>query len=278
MNNNFAIGFILYKPNIETIERIKEFSNLGFEIFIYDNNNDSESNFKNTFINHKINYSTQNRNIGLSNALLELCNNVKISGYHFLLYFDQDTYFNLNSILFIKEYLHKLIESKDVFFNSVVCTTFRDVNINDNSLNNIRKIRIDNYNVFSVYFTINSGSLYMLDKFDNKTLFDKDFFVDGVDYAFCLNAKKNKFNILEVYNVPGLDHDTEQGNDVFEFFGKKIRGRSYNFNRNLDFLTSHYKLIIKSISLFLPKATLLLFKSTFYYIISQIIFKVIKKK
>ena len=51
MNNNFAIGFILYKPNIETIERIKEFSNLGFEIFIYDNNNDSESNFKNTFIN-----------------------------------------------------------------------------------------------------------------------------------------------------------------------------------------------------------------------------------
>ena len=276
MNNKFAIGFILYKPTNETIDRIIEFSNLGFTIFIYDN--DFSSSFENLFNDLNIKYYTKNKNVGLSIALHCLCLNAKLAGFHSLLYFDQDTFFNKKTILFINEYLESLLNTQYVSLNSVVCTTFRDLPLKHKTWNNLNAIILNNQTLHSVYFTINSGSMYMLDKFFNYNWFDHSYFVDGVDYAFCINSKKNNYLILEIYNVPGLDHDLEQGNDFIKLFGKTYRGRPYNFKRNLDFVGAHLKLILKSFSLFSPKATLLLFKSITYYLITQLIFKIIKQK
>jgi rhamnosyltransferase len=274
MNNKFAIGFILYKPTDKIINRIVEFSNSGFKIFIYDN--DINSSYGNLFNGLNIKYFTTNKNVGLSSALHYLCYNAKNSGFSSLLYFDQDTFFNKRTLLFINNYLEALLNTKDVTLSSVVCTTFRDLPLKYRNWNNINNISFNNQVLHSVYFTINSGSLYMLDKFLNYNWFDNDFFVDGVDYAFCINSKKNKLQILEIYDVPGLDHDSEQGNVYIKIFGKSISGRSYNIKRNLDFISSHIKLIFKSFSLFSPKATFFLIKSTLYYIILQLIFKVIK--
>ncbi len=274
MNNKFAIGFILYKPTNKIIDRIIEFSNLGFTIFIYDN--DFSFSFENLFKDLNIKYYTKNENVGLSRALHCLCFNAKLAGFRSLLYFDQDTFFNRKTILFINEYVESLLNTQDVTLSSVVCTTFRDLPLKHKNSNIIKSISLKDKTLHSVYFTINSGSLYMLDKYFNYNWFDNSNHVDGVDYAFCINSKKNKYMILEIYNVPGLDHDLEQGNDFVKLFGKIYRGRSYSFKRNLDFVSAHLKLILKSFSLFSPRATLLIFKSTIYYLITQLIFKTIK--
>lgn len=274
MNSNFALGFILYKPTVNTIERILKHSIDGYKIFIYDND---EINNNQKFIHPNINYYSNFRNDGLSVGLNHLCSIAKKNGFTTLLYFDQDTIFNDETLHFINNYLN-YVNNNFSNFNTIACTTFRDFPINYRNSNTISKFEINKYSIYNVYYTINSGSLYMLNKFDDFNWFDLNFFVDGVDYAFCINCKKNKYLVTEIYNVPGLNHEDEQGNNFVNIFGITFRGRAYNFKRNIDFISSHIKLIIKSFTIFSPKATLLLFKSTFYYIISQIIFKVIKKK
>ena len=74
---------------------------------------------------------------------------------------------------------------------------------------------------------------------DKYEWFDKRYFVDGVDYSFCIKSKINKFKITEIYNTPGLDHESEQGNFPLKLHNKQISGRLYPVSRNIDFIKSH---------------------------------------
>jgi rhamnosyltransferase len=273
MNTKLALGFILYKPTNNTIDRILKHSNDCYKIFIYDND---EINNTQKFIHQNIHYYSNFRNEGLSVGLNYLCAIAKKNGFTSLLYFDQDTIFNEETLNFISIYLN-FLNSNISTLNNIACTTFRDFPTNYRNSNTISKFEINKYSIYNVYYTINSGSLYMLNKFDHFKWFDLNFFVDGVDYAFCINCKKNKYLVTEIYNVPGLNHDDEQGNNSVNILGITFRGRSYNYKRNIDFISSHIKLIKKSFSLYSPKASLLLIKSLFYYFLTQIIFKLFKK-
>ena len=134
----------------------------------------------------------------------------------------------------------------------------------------------ENFSFDNVFFTINSGSIYFLKYYNDFEWFDKRFFVDGVDYSFCIDSNKNKYRIIEVYNVIDLNHRNEQGDSYISFFNHKIYGRKYPFIRNIDFLKSHSLLLLKTLCYIQPLHFLFLTKSLLKYIIIQFLFRLKK--
>jgi rhamnosyltransferase len=76
---------------------------------------------------------------------------------------------------------------------------------------------------------------------------NRTYFVDCVDFEFCLNSKKNNLKIGECSLAPGFDHESEQGDDKYTIFGKNYSMRKYPMGRIFDTLLASSKLLILSI-------------------------------
>lgn len=271
-----ALCFILYKPSHIAISRIKKSSESGRMIFVYDNsclgNELSLSEAKG-----KIKYYNKNDNIGLSKALDFICNQAINEGFTALLYFDQDTIFDTITLAYVDKVYQNVCSITD-YAKSLACISFRDLSIKSKSLNYINTTIINGYLINDVYFTINSGTLFFLNKFSKYTWFDPSFFVDGVDYAFCINSISSGYRIGEIYNVPGINHKDEQEDVKISFLGKPLYGRIYPLKRNLDFLASHLKLLTSSFKIRNFKPKFIILKYIFSYIFFQLVFRVKLKK
>lgn len=268
--NSFPIGIVLYNPTVSSINRILFFANCGTRLYIFDNSsvyNDQLSDVNN------INYFFLNKNFGLSFSIDFLCKNAIADKFKYLLFFDQDTIFSNETLNYIEEFIIQIEDSKNPFFDSIISFNFRDKSIEHNKLNVISKNVFNNYEFINIYFSINSGSLFMLNKYSFFTWFDNRYFVDGVDYSFSLNVLLHKFKNLSISNIPGLNHSDEQGDTTVIIFGKRLTSRVYPLSRNIDFLKSHMLLFRKSFNIKPIKPKLFLIKAILSYIIVQLIFR-----
>jgi rhamnosyltransferase len=269
---NFPIALVLYNPTSSTLNRILNFIDLGIKFYVFDNSN-IKSNILSSINN--INYYCDNTNHGLSYSLSYLCQNIKNDSYDYFLFFDQDTIFTFDTLKYIDSFIIYKNVKKDVYLNSIVSINFRDTSTINDQLNTIDIRSFDNYTITEVFFTINSGSLYILEHFNLFKWFDENYFVDGVDYSFSLNVVLNKFKNISICNVPGLNHSAEQGDSSIDIFGKRFTSRVYSITRNYDFLRSHFFLLIKSSKISSIKPKIFLFKEIFGYISSQFLFRII---
>jgi rhamnosyltransferase len=273
MNDTLALGFILFNPSKDAVTRISDSARSGYEIFIFLN-----SPVKEEFINvlksvESIHILSNGLNEGLARGLSSLCNAASLGKFRALLYFDQDSIFTLETLNYVEKYLNIIKTSDDSFIDSIVSTTFRDTTTLSRRYNHISTFQISGFQVENVYFTINSGSLYFLNKMDKYEWFDKRYFVDGVDYSFCIRSKINDFKITEIFNTPGLDHETEQGNLPVKFFNKEKSGRLYPFSRNIDFLKSHLMILWSTLKIRSIKPKIFILKSILSYLYTQLLFR-----
>jgi rhamnosyltransferase len=86
-----------------------------------------------------------------------------------------------------------------------------------------------------------------MDILDKIGMHDKNYFVEGVDYEFCLRLKINGLKIYNVYSE-FIDHKSLQPNKLINIFGVKIYIRVYGERRLKDFNRSHKKLLLKSLA------------------------------
>lgn len=271
MTNKLAIGFVLYNPHVFSIQRIIDCANLGHTIYLYINSI-QEDGLKLLTSHKSLNIFFGESNGGLSKGLMIICNAAYNSKFKALLYFDQDTVFEKITLDYISSYYDFILDRNDDFCKSIVCTTFRDLPYY-RRLNHISSHKYSEFIIENVYLTINSGSLYFLEKIRDYQWFDERYFVDGVDYSFCINSIKNKFKITEVYHTPGIDHEKEQGNLSVMFFHKQFIGRAYSFRRNIDFVQSHFKLLFSAFGLKSIKPQIFLIKSLSFYLFQQVLFR-----
>ena len=269
---SFPIAIVLYNPTDSTIDRILYFIEKGIIFHIFDNSqitNEKLSNF-----NHpNLSYYTFNKNLGLSYSINYLCEKALINNSKTLLFFDQDTIFKMESLNYIDDFLIRSESSNSSFFDTVLSVNFRDSDSKQNKLNIIETGVINDYIYYSVYFNINSGTLYFLDKFEKFKWFEEKYFVDGVDYSLSLNTVINQLKNIVITNVPGLNHTDEQGDSVIQIFGKKISGRVYPLNRNFDFISSNLKLLTKTFKIRGSKPKLFLIKTLLGYVAAQVAFR-----
>jgi rhamnosyltransferase len=274
MINDIALGFILYNPTTNSIDRILEAARSDYFVFLVLNSHLDKSILDQLKFYPNIYITGNESNAGLSGGLNSICEEAYLKKFKALLNFDQDSVFTHETLDFALKFFKTITTGNNEDMRSIVCTTFRDNSILNKKYNSISSFKLADFNVENVYFTINSGSMYFLEKFREFKWFDKKYFVDGVDYSFCISSIKNKFKITEIYNTPGLDHESEQGNQPVKLLNRQMTGRKYSFRRNTDFVRAHLMLLASSMQIRSLKPKIFLIRSMMLYTFHQFIFRI----
>lgn len=272
MNNKFAIGIVLYEPTDSSISRILTIASIGYKLILLDNSANENNSFTD---NENISYNKSCTNVGLSGGITFVAKKALDLGFYSILNFDQDTIFSRKTLVFVEKIIDEYL-IQDKLGKNLVCICFRDFDKpSDNNYGSIQDVK---YNIEEVIFTINSGSLYLLNNFNYYSWFSEKYFVDGVDYNFCLTSNNHGFKIYECYGAPDLNHSLEQDDITLNFFNFKVKGRKYSLKRNIDFLISHFRLLVQAVINFQFVHFLFIFKSIVIYILAQIFFSLKKYK
>jgi rhamnosyltransferase len=231
IQKKIALGFVIYNSDDSFLNRIIESSNNNFIIYLFDNTpfkNDLKEKIK--FLQN-IKYFTCGKNAGLGFGISTVTSNAYYDGFEFLMFFDQDTLFTINTLDYVSNKLDFSSNYAAVLFN------------NENNLKNFDQIH-------DCDLIINSGSLFNLNILNLLGWHSVNYFVDGVDYEFCLRAISSGYKIGVHSHTPDYDHISGQEDKPYKIFGIEMRLRSYSYSRILDTITSLFKLIFQSFKYF----------------------------
>lgn len=213
---------VLYNPQGNALDNISTAMRNGFAVVVYVNQVSSE--FMDKLKDMEVMVLGKNKNVGLGKAFREFevwCEGRQIEKF---IYFDQDTkvaessWKNIDSI------------SDEAFLDGKVGLVFLSPN----------KAQV------SPLLVISSGCVFSLNRLKDIGFHDETFFVEGVDYDFCLKLHQSGYRIQRVYD-PGIDHDSLQDYSFGKFFGKRVSYRCYGARRLADFNRSHCRLVYNSV-------------------------------
>ena len=101
ISDKLSIGFVLFNPSEIFFKRLSILYDLDIEIYIYDNS--PKPSMLNNSIGKNVHIISAKGNLGLGRGLNSLGQYAYSRKKDALLYFDQDTLFDLNSINYINE-------------------------------------------------------------------------------------------------------------------------------------------------------------------------------
>ncbi len=184
------IAIILYKPDNSTYQRIRTAIGEGYKVYVFDNSPDDKSKLFIEEHNKNIRYFTFDKNMGIGLALKLMCATAYYEGNRELLYFDQDTIYNKETLEYIFDYINESSDSK--YFNQrekILSVTFRDRETKRKEEQIQEKMSMGKFDLNIVDFTISSGTLFHLGNLKKIGWHDKGYYMDGVDYSICLSAE-----------------------------------------------------------------------------------------
>ena len=271
------ISTILYKPNKSTYQRIHLAISEGYKIYIFDNYPNDKSRIFIGEHEKDIRYFTFDKNVGIGPALKLMCATAYYEENQNIVYFDQDTIYNKETLKYIYNYITESSDTTSIIQREkIFSVTFRDAATNRKE-KRYQKISIGKYDLNIVDFTISSGTLFSLEKLRRVGWHDENYYIDGVDYCICLSAEKAGFKVAEIFNTPGLDHETEQKNKSYKILFKTYRGHKYPIYRIIDYVKSSLKLTARA-ALMGSKKTIIILKLLIIYILTQSLFYISNKK
>jgi rhamnosyltransferase len=257
---NIAIGFVIYFPEVNFLARLAKVSNAGFKFYLFDNS--PENNIVRDFCkkSDKNKYITCGKNVGLGYGMSAICAQAYYDSFTTLLYLDQDTFFNEETLDFINSFYltHSELDSE---YSAIVF----------NSKSNQKEKKLDNYCINNVLLSISSGSLFFLKNLKAINWHNTNYFVDCVDYEFCLNSNNHNLKVGEYSRIPGFDHISGQPDEKYRIFGKERFIRKYSNKRFFDYLSASFKLLFQSLRTLNFKFTIASFRALLIYVYFQII-------
>lgn len=160
------------------------------------------------------------------------------SGYDFMLTMDQDSCFENN---LVEEFKKNICEDVAIYAPNYLIDRKKN-----------KKIKKDSQ---VVYWTMTSGNLLNLDAYRKIGGFREDFFIDAVDYEYCLRAKKHGFKVLQC-NTARLHHNPGITKIkhflIFDYkYGYMNPIRFYYQIRNLLYVSDEYSSIRAKIIIYL---------------------------
>lgn len=261
----FAIGFIVYRPELAFNLRLSVLNNLGIPFYIYDNSPEllEVSTLASQFSFCK--YITDGKNLGLGVGLKRLCSVAHKDGIDALLFFDQDTGFGAQTIEFAKCFLAEHYLNIESNF-SAVCLSDKTGGHPSSHLPS---------ELSDCDLIINSGSIFILKNLSKLGWHNDTFFVDGVDYEFCLRSHALGMRLGICYGVPGFDHVSEQPDKRVLFFGRTLAIRRYSGFRIRDAAHSYVRLICTALSRGQYRYAAKFIRSFFIYLLSAALARVL---
>jgi GT2 family glycosyltransferase len=218
--SKIALGFVVFNPPSTLLARFELALAADWELFIYDNSPTDGRVRSFCAARKKTYYFTSGKNAGLGYGMSTVAAQAYYGGHTVMLFFDQDTDFTHNTLAFVSKF-YRLKGSLANSYSSVVFNAKRALG----------EAASSEFVCRDVLLSISSGSLYFLENLRRLNWFDESFFVDCVDYEFCLRSRIANFKTGACLNTPGYDHETEQDDSTYWVFGKLRRLRKYSRSR-----------------------------------------------
>lgn len=253
----YAIGIVVYNSTPALLSRLAQALERGYSLYIFDNSPERAEVRSFCKHNSRCNYFTCGKNIGLGFGISTLCAHAYYDSFPSLLFFDQDTVFNSKTLNYIGEFLRHNSSSTNLYSAFV---------FNNKSGN---RCGSNDYGFSNVLMAINSGSLFLLDNVKKMNWHNHTYFVDGVDYEFCLNSHNMGFKIGECTVAPGFDHQSEQDDMEYLMLGKRRMMRPYKVSRIADAIGAGGRIMFTSIRTQNPKFFNAIFILLAKYLLSQ---------
>ena len=235
MSRNIAIGIVTYNPGGNLIPRLSLALESGFVPFIFDNSPENKI-IRNFCANgQNCRYSTCGKNVGLGVGISAVCAQAYYDSFPALIFFDQDTVFNRDTLDFIEDFFVN---------NAGIASAYSAIVFNSKDYS---KCAGRDFAFKDVLLARSSGCLFFLESLKKLNWHNETYFVDCVDYEFCLKSHNHNFKIGECSTAPGFDHESEQPDVKYRVFGKERLLRRYSAKRIIDSMSAGAKLLIKSV-------------------------------
>jgi len=261
----FAIGFVTYFPEPTFYHRLQWLSDLGIDVYVYDNSPNAISGQKAYENLPNTKYFQSGQNAGLGLGISKICKEAFLDGHKNFLFFDQDTGFSSETVEFIEQFIENNHQR--------LCLNYAAIVFKAETSKAILPAIVED-----VLVAISSGSLFFLENLKLIGWHNQTYFVDGVDYECCLRARQYGLKIGKCGSTPGFDHVTEQPDKVFKVLNKKILLRRYSPVRIRDTLTSYRRLIISAIGYGDFYFAIAMLRSFAIYSAGQILSRMVLKK
>jgi rhamnosyltransferase len=262
MNRKIAIGFVTYNASTSLILRIQAIVSAGFKVYVFDNSPEDDLIRQNSkkLDRDFIKYTTCGKNLGLGYGISSVCAQAYYDSFKALIFFDQDTVFDLSTLEFIEKFYSERVNE----FANYSAIVF-----------NAKAPLGESQQVKDILLAISSGSLFLLDNLKKINWHNQNYFVDYVDYEFCLRSNNYKLKIGEYASTPGFDHESEQPDRIYKILGKERLLRKYSTSRVMDAVTASTKLFIQSIIAGNCVIAYAVFRSFVIYVNFQILIRII---
>jgi len=268
MNQNVAIGIITFKPEASVLQRLQETIQSGYKVYVFDNS--PEDTLVRDYVHGgaadvtQITYLTCGKNVGLGVGLAAVCAHAYYDSFPVLLFFDQDTVYSRVTLDYISDFYSKNAGLSEKYSSIVFNSKSPDAPSNEDPA--VKDVRL----------AINSGSLYYLANLKKMNWHSTKYFVDCVDYEFCLSSSNHHLKIGEHSRTPCFDHCSEQGDTRYKVFGVVLPMRAYRFSRIWDSYSASVKLFFKAIVTGNFAYALEFFKSIHKYLFVQFYVRIAK--
>lgn len=174
---------VIYNPDNKVIKNICTYVNLLEELFVIDNSESIDYDIINDI--KKINgvqYIWMKGNQGIASALNCGIYECIEKNYDWVLTMDQDSQFNNNLLAIYRNYLDDKDTSSIAILSPQYMTPRSDAKYKKGQ--------------DELYWTMQSANLLNLKVMKKIGFYDEKYFIDCVDYEYCLRAKRNGYKII----------------------------------------------------------------------------------
>lgn len=238
---------VLYHPDNSVIDNIKTYINELGCLYVIDNSEITDGSIiEQLRLLPKVKYINNNGNKGIANALNVGANLATEAGAAWLLTMDQDSRFEPGEFLKLIEY-----------------TT----NCNDKTTGLVSpfhktKISVEpQTETDEVLTAMTSGNLISLHAWKAIGGFDEDYFIDAVDWDYCMRLNSNNFKVIRL-NTVHLNHNLGNVTRHTAFSRKDVMVLNYNSIRRY-YITRNKLMIVARYRKLYPGFSKGVFKSLF---------------
>ena len=223
----FCVCIVTYYPSPRVMDRLNNIKD-KWSLFVYDNTPAKDGELCDISIpKERVLGDGSNRGLGV--ALQALLKHSEACGFDRMLYFDQDSFFSNDSLEWIAGWIE--CHSLDAEKYSIL-----------NFAGNGTKRNVLHAEVTNRAFVINSGCVFDVVQALKIGGHNPRYFLECVDYEFCLRVVQAGGQIGEIAGCPDLDHLVEQPIQSVVILGNKFNFRLYPRNRSVRFIFNLWNL------------------------------------
>ena len=234
-----ALGVVVYQAEASLSRRLQQALDARFSVYLFDNSPHDSTLRDFARDKARCHYTTCGKNLGLGVGISAVCSQAHYDGFSALMFFDQDTVFDARTIEFVERFLVRH-QDKSREYSAVVFNAKDRADTGNQDADDWASTR-------DVTMAISSGTTFFLANLQKMNWHNTSYFVDCVDYEFCLNSERHGLKIAEFSKTPGFDHLSEQPDKVYRFLGRDHAIRRYSASRIRDTLWASMRLALTAL-------------------------------